>query len=110
MIELAKETSLFDKPPVSIFEDNERQILIFSRSGLIMAFNFSPYLSYPDYRFNSPVGEYEILLNSDAPEFGGFNRIDQEMKYVTSCENGRNTLSLYLPSRSAVVLREICYL
>jgi 1,4-alpha-glucan branching enzyme len=106
MIAMAKRNNLFSDKPVSIFEDNEKQILIFSRAGLIFVFNFNPTVSYFDYRFKVPAGSYKIILNSDSILFGGFNRIDDDIIYDSFYDNGSALLSLYLPSRSAIILKE----
>jgi 1,4-alpha-glucan branching enzyme len=47
------------------------------------------------------AGDYQLLLHSDAPEFGGFNRIDSSLRYST---NANQELLLYLPSRVGMVL------
>jgi len=110
MIKLAKNNELFTEQPVSIYEDNGRQILAFSRKGMIFAFNFNPGTSYPDYNLSVPHGEYSIVLSSDSSVFGGYDRVDEKMKYFTVNNQGANTISLYLPTRSAIVIRKICYL
>ncbi len=83
--------------------DTTNQVIIFERSNLIFVFNFSPQNSVPDYRFYVPKkGKYKIILCSDDPEFGGHSRVDTNLKYQTM---GDNQLSVYLPCRTALVLK-----
>ena len=75
-------------------------MLAFRRWELVFAFNFNPTLSFSDYEFEAPAWKYKIALNTDRAAFGGFGRVDEAVEHFTHL--GR--LSLYLPSRSAMVL------
>ncbi len=87
--------------------DEDNKAIIFERNNLIFAFNFSPTNSVPDYRFKVPgSGKYKIILNSDSAEYGGFDRIDDEMIYPTVTLFGEHFLSVYLPSRVVLVLEK----
>jgi 1,4-alpha-glucan branching enzyme len=60
--------------------------------------------SIADYRFaSSGKGTYKIILSTDDLDCGGFGRIDTSLKYHT-LEN--NMLSIYLPSRTSVVMKK----
>ncbi len=84
--------------------DNHNNVLVFERANKIFVFNFSPNASIPDYKFRVPnAGDYQVVLNSDAIEFGGHNRIDEQMTYTTQDENGNAMLSIYCTSRSCLV-------
>lgn len=53
------------------------------------------------------AGTYKVILDSDCSHFGGFNRLDPATEYVTYPEgwnNRRNSIKLYLPTRTALVL------
>jgi 1,4-alpha-glucan branching enzyme len=85
--------------------DSTNKVVIFERGNLIFVFNFSPFNSIFDYRFWVPApGKYKILLNSDRSEFGGFNRVDDSITYMTDHEQ---KLSIYLTNRTALVLKKI---
>jgi len=45
------------------------------------------------------------VLDTDNQLFSGFNRIDDGLEHFTLYREGRNWLSLYIPSRTAVVLQ-----
>jgi 1,4-alpha-glucan branching enzyme len=110
MIALAGEAGLPADPAARLlWEHNEDKVLIFERAGLIFAFNFHPARSFSDYRFAADPGRYRIALDSDAPRFGGHGRIADDLPHVTFTD-GESTpavhsLSLYLPSRTALVLK-----
>ena len=88
-----------------LWQDEERKILIFKRGRYIFAFNFNPLKSFSDFRVDAPAGKYKWVLDTDQKSYDGFDRIEAGNFYFTQFEEGRNRLSLYLPSRSAVVLK-----
>ena len=64
--------------------------------------------SYTDYRVGiDQPGTYKTVLNSDRPEFGGWSRIDESVRFFTTPFewNGRgNFTQVYLPARTVIVL------
>ena len=57
-------------------------------------------------------GEYEIILDSDAPEFGGRGNIDASIHHFTTEDKlykplGKGWIRMYLPARTAQVLRKV---
>jgi 1,4-alpha-glucan branching enzyme len=95
-----------------IYENNSDKIIAFIRGELLFVFNFHPTLSFTDYGI--PVkGKFRIILDSDDPHFGGFNRIDSNRDYLSIKKAERNTINaplylyLYLPSRTALVLKAV---
>ncbi len=112
MLALAGEHRLLASPaPALLWEHNDDKVLIFQRAGLVLAFNFHPVKSYADYRFCAPAGSYRIALDSDDPRFGGYGRVDHRQAHVTLPPAGpgqpEHRLSLYLPTRSALVLAPV---
>ncbi len=105
MLELAGGSDLFAGDPAELLNlDQENHCLMFRRGGLVFAFNFHPERSIPGYRFGvgrGISGDLEVALDSDAREFGGFGRIDSEVRFPTV----GGQVSIYLPSRVALVLR-----
>ena len=102
MISYVKKERVLDSRPVQLYVDESAKILIFRRGNSIFAFNFNPCESYSGYGFPAPDGEYEMAFNSDEAQFGGFARLQPGETHMTV--DGR--LSLYLPSRVAIVLRK----
>jgi 1,4-alpha-glucan branching enzyme len=110
MVDFVKTEALFPSGPRLIFIHEEDKILAFERKGLIFVFNFHPLNSFFDYRFDAPAGEYKMLFNTDEPRFGGKGRLAEGQVHFTlfdpSLYGQRNLLSLYLPNRTALVLKK----
>ena len=111
MISLISGVYNFQALPVEkLWEKDDDQILAFKRGDLIFVFNFNPSKSFDGYGILAPPGEYEVVLSSDAKEFGGYGNIDLNVHHFTKPDplyspHGVAWLKLYLPSRTAQVLR-----
>jgi len=104
MIELAGKSKLLESPwPHKHYEHVLDSLLAFERGGLYFVFNFHPENSYTEREMPFPKGAYTVALSSDEPDFGGFGRIDTSMSYTTP--SNTHGVKLYLPSRTAIVLR-----
>lgn len=103
MIELAKDRSIFRYKPISLYIDEEKHVIVYKRGSLIFAFNFSPNESYENYFIPTPTyGKYSVTLSTDRKNFGGWDRINENMIYtVKKYEDGRKGFSTYLPARTA---------
>ena len=80
------------------------------RGELLFVFNFHPTQSFTDYGI--PVkGKFRIVLDTDDPDFGGFNRIDRNAVYLSIKKADRGIINapvylyLYLPSRTGLVFK-----
>ena len=85
--------------------DEEKQLIFFERGGYWFCFNFSPEGSYSDFEVEALPGSYATVLDSDAPEFGGFGRREAGQRYFTLPRSDGEKLSLYLPNRTVLVLK-----
>ena len=85
--------------------DEEKQLLFFERGGFWFCFNFNPAGSFADYEVEAIPGSYATILDSDAEMFGGFGRRTPDQRYFTLQRSDGAKLSLYLPSRTALVLK-----
>ena len=112
MLEVLKSEPKFNLTPVQeIWHNDSDQILAFERGNLVFVFNFSPTRSYSDYGFLVKAGEYDVVLNTDAKIFGGNGLADDSVKHFTNFDplyekDGKGWMKLYIPARSAVVLRK----
>ena len=111
MIELVAGVYNFQSLGVEkLWEKDDDQVLAFRRGDLVFVFNFNPFKSFEDYGILAQAGSYMTVLSSDAPEFGGFGNIDTTVEHLTHHDplfapTGKEWLKLYLPARSAQVLR-----
>jgi 1,4-alpha-glucan branching enzyme len=93
-----------------IYENKTDKVVAYMRGELLFVFNFHPTVSFTDYGI--PVkGKFRIVLDTDDPLFGGFNRIDRNNVYLSIRKAERNIINaplylyLYLPSRTALVFK-----
>ena len=112
MIETVSSVHNFQALPIDkLWEKDDDQILAFRRGDLVFVFNFSPDKSFSDYGILAPKGQYDIILSSDNPRFGGFDNIDETVTHFTQRDplyapSGKEWLKLYIPARSAMVLKK----
>lgn len=91
---------------VSLKHEGDK-VIVFERAGLVFIFNFHPSNSFSDYRIGiEEAGTYRVVLNSDAKEFGGHSRIDENTRFFTTpmkWNNRKNWTHVYIPCRTALV-------
>lgn len=115
MISLFDKSNYLAEPPISIFNDIEKQIMVFRRGDALFLFNFSPVNSYTDYTVNVSGWQkrgarslqepaFEIVLDSDWKEFGGFERNSRGLLHRATMNANGFSLSLYLPARTAFIM------
>ena len=95
-----------------IWDNDKDQILAYMRDDLVFVFNFNPLKSFTDYGFLTPSGKYKVVLNTDDKQFGGNGLNDDTIEHLTHAdplykEERKEWLKLYLPARSALVLKKI---
>nr|XP_054104997.1 1,4-alpha-glucan-branching enzyme isoform X2 [Callithrix jacchus] len=99
-------------PQAYVSEKHEgNKIIAFERAGLLFIFNFHPSKSYTDYRVGTALpGKFKIVLDSDAAEYGGHQRLDHSTDFFSEAfeHNGRPcSLLVYIPSRVALILQNV---
>lgn len=116
----------FDEAMVRLIRDNQTigmesttfrlinegdKIMAFERKGILFIFNFHPSKSFTDYPVDASAGNYQLILNTDAGNFGGNDILRNDETYETFAfndgENDRNQLSVYIPSRTAIALKRV---
>lgn len=115
VINLIKSADSFENSQIIKYWSHEDdQVLVFGRGDMFFIFNFSPERSYVDYSLPLPKGSYKTVLNSDCVDFGGFGNIDKRVLHE-SIENvdaegvktGNTHVNVYLPARTAIVLKRL---
>jgi 1,4-alpha-glucan branching enzyme len=92
-----------------IHSDEPDQVMAFTRGSLLYVFNFNPAVSFSDYGIRTAPGRYRILLNSDSSVYGGFDRVDENIDYMTGGMvkvNSPHYLKIYIPNRTAIVFEK----
>ena len=110
MLDLISKERKFTESVIEKIWDNEGdQLVAFKRKDLIFIFNFNPTKSFTDYGILVKKGTYDVVLDTDSPEFGGFGFSDNTVEHKTMPSHLKNKewLKVYIPARSALVLRKI---
>ena len=113
MLKLLKGVKSFQTTPVQeIWHNDEDQVLAFQRKDLIFVFNFNPKKSFTDYGFLVTPGKYMAVLNTDSPLYGGNGLTDDTVEHFTIADplyarEKKEWLKIYIPARTAVVLKKM---
>lgn len=107
MIRLMKDEYILSERLRMLNLDNNNKIIVFARGDLVFVFNFNPEKSFKDYRFSTHSGRYIVVLDTDKAIYDGIDRNDDNVAHFTIRECEKDQLSLYLPSRTAIVLKRI---
>jgi 1,4-alpha-glucan branching enzyme len=108
MIHLAKDHHIFNQRMANLqLMKAPEQTLCFARCDLFFVFNFHSTNSlehvlvpvYPDSQ------EFTVEFTSDDEKYGGFSQIAHQTYPVKEFE-GKRYVELYIPARTAIVLRE----
>ena len=108
MVELIRKEYRFSESQIEKVWDNEGdQLVAFRRRDLLFIFNFNGEKSFTDYGILVKKGVYNVVLNTDDPKYGGFGFSDDSIEHHTTASHLKNKewLQLYIPARSALVLR-----
>lgn len=108
---VSSEDGFIDTPVEELWHQDADQVLVFRRGDMVFAFNWNPSTSFTDYGVLAPAGKYRVVLDSDSEAFGGLNRVDDSVEHFTNPDplydpQGKGWLKLYLPARSALVLKK----
>jgi len=107
MINFAKEKHLFKGESHALQIDEQKQVLVYERGGVVFAVNLSPYNSYTGYGIKVPKGKYQVVLSTDEGEFGGYDRISKEYIYTAEKNGDSYEFPIYLPARTALCLVKV---
>ncbi|MBQ3052536.1 MAG: alpha amylase C-terminal domain-containing protein [Clostridia bacterium] len=109
MIDFLKKGNILSKKAKSLWLHEEDKIIAYSKGSYIFVFNFNPNKSFEGYFIPTHTdGSYRVALTTDDVRFGGFGRVDDKYRYTThQNESGTDGIKLYLPSRTAIVLKKL---
>ena len=107
MVEMAKKQKVIGGQDIQLQLHNTDKVLVYKKGGAVFAFNFHPVNSYDGYVLTMPeTGDYEVIFSSDDYQFGGHGRVYHQTYTATKQENGKPGFKIYLPNRTAIVLRK----
>ena len=105
IIKIISSENFFNTPVQTVRIDNRGKVVAFERNGFWFFFNFNPTESFENYEFEVLSGSYESVLDSDSGSFGGFSLRDFPQRYFSMPRSFGEVISLYLPARTALVLK-----
>ena len=104
MIDFTKAHKIFSAPCQALQIDEQKQVLVYERGGVVFAANFSPNNSYTGYGIKVPKGKYRVALTTDESVFGGYDRVSKDYVYISEERYGSHEFPIYLPARTALCL------
>ncbi len=105
MVKTAKQLRVLKSHDRQLLLHNSDKVVAYEKGGLFV-FNLHPANSYESYFIPVEPGRYQVVLSTDDAQFDGQDRIAHST-YETLTEGGRTGIRLYLPSRTAVVLKKV---
>ena len=107
MVAAAKKYRVIGGHDKQLLVHNGDNVLAYQKGGATFVFNFDPSRSYDGYLV--PVaeeGEYQVILSTDDYCYGGHGRV-YHMTYTAAKQpDGKIGFMMYLPNRTAVVLKK----
>lgn len=112
MLKFVRKYRVMSKPQaISLWIDQPRKLLAFSKGDLIYLFNFSTTQSVTDFFLHTHTigdGNFRAIFSSDDAEFGGQERVSKEYIYRSENRPDMGTgFEVYIPCRTAVVFQKV---
>ncbi len=97
-------------PAENLWIDDERKLLLFSRGGLLFAFNLHPTWSQESVFIScrtTGAGGYRAILSTDDEPYGGQGRVSLDYVYRAQETQDGLGIRIYLPCRCGVALEKV---
>lgn len=103
--------ALHHTDPKLLATDEGAKTLAMTRGNLLVVLNYHSARSHVDFPLTVPPGDYELVLDSDSVAYGGQGRLSPSQHYrpITETRGAEqvHTIRVYLPARTALVLRRL---
>ncbi len=107
MLSMAKKQKVLQGGDIQLKLDNWDKVLVYKKGGALLAFNFHVNQSYDGLFIPVPQsGSYQVMMSTDDWCYGGEGRIAHMTYTAVKNKDGQWGILLYLPSRTAVVLKK----
>ena len=107
MVAMAKNNHVIGGQDKQLLVHNSDNVLAYDKGGATFIFNFDPTRSYDGYLVPmAEEGEYQVIQSTDDYCYGGHGRIAHQTYTATVQPDGRTGFQIYLPSRTAMVLKK----
>ena len=106
MVAMTKKAKVLPGHDKQLLLNNRDKTLVYQKGGCLFAYNFHPVNSYDGLVIPVPAkGNYQVVMSTDDYCFGGHGRIYHQT-YTAEMRDGRPVIRLYLPSRTAAILKK----
>ena len=109
MIDFVGKNKILSALPAQLLNiDATNKVIVYERNNYHFEFNINPQNSIENYHF--PVnqsGDYQIVLNTDDANYGGFDRVDNTLIYTAFKKENKWFVSIYLTNRTALVFKNL---
>ena len=107
MVDMAKKARVLQGRDTQLALHNEDKTMVYEKGSALFAFNFHPARSYENLFVPvKEAGEYTVFMTTDDFRFGGHGRIYHQSYVAEKQKNGQIGFRMYLPSRTAAVLKK----
>ncbi len=102
MVQLAKDSKVLGSSDRQLLLHNDDKVLVYEKGDAIFVFNLHRSKSFEGYPIPAPEkGDYQVVMSTDDFCFGGQGRVYHQTY------TAENSFRLYLPSRTAIVLKKL---
>ena len=107
MIAFARRHRVIQGHDHQLLVHNADNVMAYKKGGGTFVFNFDPNRSYEGYFVpTASPGKYQVVMSTDDYCFGGQGRVYHQSYCATKQPDGRIGFRVYLPSRTAMVLKK----
>ncbi|MBP3304769.1 MAG: alpha amylase C-terminal domain-containing protein [Oscillospiraceae bacterium] len=108
MVAMAKKQKVLQGQDKQLWLHNRDKVLVYKKGGALFAFNFHCNRSYEGYFVPvSEEGQYQVIMSTDDYCYGGCGNIAHQTYTAAKQADGTVGFRVYLPSRTAVVLKRV---
>ena len=108
MVSMAKEYKVLSGQDKQLLVHNGDNVMAYKKGDATFIFNFDPSRCYDGYLIPmAEEGDYEVIMSTEDWCYGGHGRVYHEVYTATKQPDGRIGFQVYLPNRSAMVLKKL---
>ena len=108
MVSMAKEYKVLSGQDKQLLVHNGDNVMAYKKGDATFIFNFDPSRCYDGYLIPmAEEGNYEVIMSTEDWCYGGHGRVYHEVYTATKQPDGRIGFQVYLPNRSAMVLKKL---
>ena len=108
MVALAKRHKVLSGHDQQLLVNNGDNVMAYKKGGATFIFNFDPVRCYEGYAVPvAAAGTYQVVMSTEDFCYGGTGRVYHQNYSAQKKPDGTWAIRLYLPNRSAIVLKKV---